>query len=199
MSLFRLVVSYLSPIWPENTISPTAVAAVRLLILTGCRKSEITTLKWEYVDFEQRILKLPTHKTGKDKAVLLNAPALEVLSKLPRIDGNPYVFPGEKAGKPIAGLYVMWRRACMRAKIGNVRLHDLRHTFASVMAGAGDSLLMIGKLLGHKHATTTERYAHLGQNLVRDASERNAARIAALLGEKPAGKRINFPGKRGRA
>lgn len=169
------------PSWPKNTVSPTAAAAIRLLILTGCRKSEITTLQWDFVDFEQHVLKLPTSKNEADKKVLVGPPALEILSALPHVCGNPFVFPGMKQGRPIVGLYKMWKRVCDRAGIANVRPHDLRHSFASVMAGAGDSLLMIGKLLGHKHATTTERYAHLGPSPVREAKERQETRLGSLL------------------
>jgi integrase len=161
----------------ENT---TAISAVRLLILTGCRKSEILTLKWKHVDFEGGYLELPVSKTGQ-KRVPLGAPALELLATLPRIDGNPYVLPGEKDGKHLVGLPRAWNRIRTRAGLEGVRLHDLRHSFASVGVGAGLGLHVVGKLLGHRDPKTTARYAHIGSDPAKAAADRIAGSIAAAM------------------
>lgn len=127
-------------------ISRWATGAVRLLILTGCRLREILHLKWEYVDFERGALFLPDSKTGK-KTVVLNAPALAVLAGLERI--GPYVIPGDDIEKPRSDLKRPWAAVSKRAGLQGVRLHDLRHTYASFGVGGGLGLPIIGKLLGH--------------------------------------------------
>jgi len=160
--------------------NPWAIAAIRLLIFTGCRKSEITTARWDYIDAERGYLRLPDSKTGQ-KLIPLGAPALDVLAKLPRLAGNPYILPGEKAGAAYVGLPKAWERIRARAKLGDVRLHDLRHSFASVGAAAGDSLIVIGALLGHRDAKTTARYAHLGDDPIRAAAGRISKSIAAAM------------------
>ncbi len=132
--------------------SPYAAAAIRLLALIGARKSEVLSLRWDWVDFEGARLNLPDSKTGK-KAIPLNAPALAVLATLPRIAGNPHVFPGSTAGGHIVDLKWPWMLVRKGAGLGNVRLHDLRHSFASLGAGSGMGLPIIGALLGHISAT----------------------------------------------
>jgi len=125
-----------------------AVAAIRLLILTGARLGEITTLRWEYIDLERGLLLLPDSKTGK-KAIVLNAAARKVLEELPRLNGNPHVICGHKEGQPLVNLHKPWGRIRKRAGLEDVRIHDLRHTFASLAARKGGSLPRIGALLGH--------------------------------------------------
>ena len=135
-------------------ICPRAAAAIRLLILTGARLREILDAKWSYVDVERGVLFLPDSKTGK-KTVYLNAAALEVLHNLPRADDNPYVIPGQKDGQPKSDLHGPWKHVCAAAGLDGVRLHDLRHSYASIGAGASMGLPIVGKLLGHKSASTT--------------------------------------------
>lgn len=159
--------------------SPFAVAAIRLLVLTGARKSEILTLKWEYVDTERGCLRLPDSKTGA-KVVPLGAAALEALSEIPRVEGNPYVFPGLE-GRHFVGLQRTWERIRKRAGLEDVRLHDLRHSFASVAVAGGDSLYLVGKVLGHQQASTTERYAHLADDPLRAVADRTSGHIAAAM------------------
>ncbi len=160
--------------------SPHAIAAIRLLILTGCRSAEILKLGWDEVDFERRCLHLADSKTGK-RTVLLNTAALEILADLERIDDNPHVIPGAKPGSHRASLQNVWPRICRHAGIQNVRIHDLRHTFASYGVNGGQGLPVIGRLLGHSKITTTQRYAHLDDDPVRAASEAIGATIAASM------------------
>jgi integrase len=161
-------------------ISPFAAAALRLLLFTGCRLREILHLEWEHVDLERALLFLADSKTGK-KTVILNAPALAVLSSLDRV--GPYVVPGDDLKSPRADLKRPWQAISQRAGLDGVRLHDLRHTYASFGAGGGLGLPIIGKLLGHSQAATTARYAHLDNDPLRRASERIGGEIASALGE----------------
>ena len=176
--------------------NPFAVAAIRLLALTGARKSEILTLRWEHVDTERGCLRLPDSKTGA-KVIPLGAAALEALSEIPRIEGNPYVLPGLE-GRHFVGLQKAWEHIRKRAGLEDVRLHDLRHSFASVAVSGGDSLYLVGKVLGHKHAGTTERYAHLSDDPVRAVADRTASSIAAAMNGKKEGKArvVPLPGRR---
>lgn len=160
------------------------VAAIRLLLFTGCRLSEILTLQWDHVDLDRATLRLPESKTGA-KVVYLPAPALEILASLPRQAGTPFVIAGARPGEHLVDLQRPWRRIRTRAGLEGVRLHDIRHSYASVAAAGGLSLPMIGKLLGHSSVVTTERYAHLGQDPVREAGNLIAERIAAALRGEP--------------
>lgn len=165
----------------EAGMSPrSAIAAIRLLILTGARKSEILGLRWEHVDFERAALRLPNSKTGA-KSIYLSAPALKILGSLPRLPGNPYVLPGEKEGAPIVNMAKTWARVRTLAGLSGVRLHDLRHSFAAVGAGSGLGLPIIGALLGHTQASTTARYAHLAADPLRAANEAIGRHIAAAM------------------
>jgi integrase len=161
-----------------------ACAALRLLLFTGCRLREILHLRWEDVDFERGLLLLSDSKTGR-RYVVLNAPALAVLSSIPRT--GTYVIAGESAGKrderPRSDLKRPWALISAYAGLQGVRLHDLRHSFASVGAGGGMGLPIVGKLLGHARAATTERYAHLDADPLRRASEAIGRRIASAMGE----------------
>jgi integrase len=164
-----------------TTGNPYPAAAIRLLLLTGCRKSEILTLEWGAVDFADRCLRLPDSKTGA-KIVYLNAPALVVLQTLPREVDNPLVIGGTRAGRGVLGIDRVWSRVRSSAGLVDVRLHDLRHSFASVGARGGLSLPILGALLGHTNAVTTARYAHLSDDPVRAANEMVGERIATSLG-----------------
>lgn len=165
----------------EGIELPSAIAAVRLLILTGCRLGEIMTLKWEYVDFGGKALRLPDSKTGA-KVVHLGQPAVEVLQKIERVEKNPWVIVGTKPGARLSDLQPFWQRVRARAGLKDVRIHDLRHTFASTAVTAGQGLPMIGKLLGHTQVQTTARYAHLAADPVKDAAERVASNLAQAIG-----------------
>jgi integrase len=166
---------------PENwrtVLSPYSTAAIRLLLFTGCRLREILHLRWSEVDFERGLLLLPDSKTGR-KAVMLNAAALEVLKSLDPL--GDLVIAGDADDKPRADLKRPWDLVTAYAKLEGVRLHDLRHTHASIGAGAGLGLPIIGKLLGHRHPETTARYAHLDADPLRRASNRIGNAIAAAM------------------
>ena len=165
-----------------------AVAALRLLILTGARRNEVLRLRWEHLDREHGIARLEDTKTGQ-RALRLSAPAWEVLDDL-RGDVHPikgWCFPSYRtAGAPVTDVRGTFRAVCSIAGLDKLRLHDLRHSHASVAAGQGLSLPLIGKLLGHKRATTTERYAHFADDPVRDAADRVQGRLADRLAKPPA-------------
>lgn len=168
-----------------TVFSPHVTGAIRLLILTGCRLREILDLTWADFDRERGLLFLPDSKTGK-KTVVLSTAAIEVLSTIPRI--GRYVIASSSAGseneKPRADLKKPWDSIRARAGLDGVRLHDLRHSFASIGAGSGLGLPILGKLLGHTQAATTSRYAHLDADPVRRAADVIADRIAAAMGGK---------------
>ncbi len=158
---------------PENRkriIDPYAVAAIRLLILTGARLREILHARWENVDPERGILFLPDSKTGR-KPVYLGTATLGILATLPRVEGNPFVIAGVSPDQPRSDLKNPWRAITEAAGLTGLRIHDLRHSFASVGAGASLGLPIIGKLLGHAQPSTTARYAHLDANPMRRAVE----------------------------
>ncbi len=154
---------------------PLTVVAFRLLLLTGCRLSEIQFLHWEYVTDD--CIELPDAKTGR-RVVPLGPEARAVLADLPREDGNPWVIRGRLPGSHITDLQKPWRRIRARAELEDVRIQDLRHSYASRALALGESLTMIGKLLGHTQVQTTARYAHLARDSIQNA----AARITGSIG-----------------
>lgn len=153
-----------------------AIYAIRLLRLTGARLGEILHLKWEYINWEKGTLDLPDSKTGK-KTIYLNEPARDILSEIVRLPDNPYVCCGLVPRARIVDLQKPWRRIRAKAGLDDVRIHDLRHTFASVAVSNGLSLPMIGALLGHSQPTTTARYAHLASDPLIEAAEMIGRRI----------------------
>ena len=165
----------------EGVELPSAILAVRLLILTGCRLNEIMTLKWEYVDFTDTVLHLPDSKTGA-KVVHLGQPAIELLKTAERIHNNPWIISGTLEGKRLSDLQPFWQRVRARAGLKDARIHDLRHTFASTAVAAGQGLPMIGKLLGHTQVQTTARYAHLAAAPVKNAADAVSASLQRALG-----------------
>jgi integrase len=160
--------------------NPYGLAGIRLLMLTGCRKSEILTLKWDFVDFENTCLRLPDSKTG-EKVVMIGAPALDLLASLPRIANNAFVLPGKKKGRHFVGLPKMWERVRNIAGLDWATLHILRHSYASYGAGSGLGLPIIGRLLGHKDASTTARYAKVDLDPARAAANRISEGIASAI------------------
>jgi integrase len=170
----------------ERIELPSAIAAVRLLLFTGCRLNEIMTLRWEHVDLKAKVLRLPDSKTGA-KEVHLGEAAIKVFSAIKRLPDNSFVIVGRNAGAHLTDLQPFWQRARGRAGLKNARIHDLRHTFASVAVSNGQSLPMIGKLLGHTQVQTTARYAHLAkQSVLRAAND-----VSALIAERLAGAAVS--------
>lgn len=168
-------------------VTPFGLAAIRLLIFTGARASEVLGLTWEAVDLEAGLVRLVRSKTGP-KTIIIPPPAALVLSALPRIRRNPYVIAGGRTGKALtlSGLEQVWQEVRKVAKLEDVRMHDLRHSFASVAVAGGASLPIIGKLLGHTQSATTARYAHLAADPLKVASGAIAATIAAAMaGKRP--------------
>jgi len=163
----------------DGSETPHMIAAFRLLILTGCRLGEIQTLQWGFITDQG--MELPDTKTGARRIPLPSA-ARAVLSALPRVDGNPYVIVGKVAGKHATDFQHPWRRIRERAGLAGVRIHDLRHTYASNAVSSGMPIQMVGRLLGHTQIQTTMRYAHLADDPVKQAAEENAERLSALVG-----------------
>ena len=163
-----------------------AAAAIRLLLLTGARAGEILSLRWEYVDLERGVLRLPTSKTGA-KEIQLGPAARAVLTGLrEQAEAEGYVIPGRVAGEPLKGLHRIWKRLLRSAAVDEtVRLHDLRRTAASAGASAGLALETVGQLLGHRQANTTKGYAYLFDEARREAAERMERQIADALAARP--------------
>jgi integrase len=167
-------------------VDPYAIAALRLLALTGARLREILHAKWSQLDLERGLLFLADSKTGK-KPIYLSAGAQSVLAALPRVAGNPFIIPGMKAGAPRSDLKKPWAAVTRAAELDGLRIHDLRHSFASVGAGASLGLPVIGRLLGHATPATTQKYAHLADDPLRRAVETIGATIDGAMNRKAGG------------
>ena len=159
----------------------SAILATRLLIFTGCRLNEIMTLKWEHIDLTEKVLRLPDSKTGA-KVVHLGQPAIELIETAKQVADNPWIITGTLEGKRLSDLQPFWQRVRARAGLKDVRIHDLRHTFASAAVASGQGLPMIGKLLGHTQVQTTARYAHLAAEPVKIAADSVATCLRQALG-----------------
>ncbi len=180
----------------EETKRPVCVRGVRLLLLSGMRLNEVFTLKWSYVDFKRGALNLPDSKTG-EKDVVLGGAALQLLVDVPEDKRGEWVLPSvRRKGRHIVNLNGFWEEVREAAGIKDVRIHDLRHAFGAVGAGAGLSLPMVGALLGHSQPATTARYAHLADAPLRHAADVVSGEIAAALAKKDDGKVVKMP-KRG--
>jgi integrase len=223
---FMALAEAIRTIEKREKTNPYAIAAIRLLIFTGARRSEILTLQWSAVDLDEKVIKLADSKTGA-KLVYLNPPALELLSTLDRQSENPYVLCGLKPKSHLYDVNRVWKHIREQASVNlnlqnekiqgllnentvdedtiylgklkrlaevegielsvglmNLRLHDLRHSFASVAVGGGMSLPMIGKLLGHTQTATTERYAHLADDPLKQANDAIGLRLQGLMQSK---------------
>jgi integrase len=163
---------------------PSATALIRVLLLTGMRLGEALNLRWGDVNIKARSLRLPDSKTGA-KTIPLPSSCKKILERLGPGSAAAFVFVGKSGNTPLAGIQKIWQRIRSHAGLDGVRLHDLRHSFASVAAQSGESLYVVGKILGHKQASTTERYAHIPVDPLMAATERTAETIAAAMASEP--------------
>jgi integrase len=169
----------------EEDFAPSAVACIRLLLLTGCRLGEIQTLKWSYLDLDTCLAFLPDSKTGR-KTLYLGSVSVKLLRSIPRRQANPYVISGDVEGQHLTDMQKPWRRIRKLAELPNVRIHDLRHTFASSGVALGQGLPIIGKLLGHSQPQTTARYAHLAASPALEVADKISENLADLIEWKEA-------------
>jgi integrase len=184
-----------------GVIGPHAAAGLRLALFTGARSGEITAAKWSHVDWQRKFIRLPDSKTNDPRTIHLSDAAIEVLRTLPRV--GPYIVAGANEGEPYKNLSRAWIVAREKRGLNDVRLHDLRHSYASLAAGRGVSLMMIGKLLGHKAPATTQRYAHLARDAVAavndELGDAMTAAIAKAGAPTPANvTKLKIPRRKGR-
>lgn len=177
---FRRLGCVLKECEAEGTEQSSMIGALRLLMLTGCRKSEILSLRWDDVDVTAGELRLRDAKSGP-RMVHLTAPVAKVLDSLARTPGEALLFPGPGGGSFGPGFESFWRRIRSRAGLPDVRLHDLRHSYASRALALGEGLPAIGKLLGHAKISTTARYAHLMRGAEKVAAKRVGESIGSHL------------------
>lgn len=144
---------------------------VPLLLLTGARKRELLDSRWEDFDLERREWRIPMTKSGKPRKVPLSTTAIDVLKTLPRFEDCPYVVPNPDTKKPFSSLWGAWKPAREKAGLPDLRMHDLRHSFASALVNSGRAIYEVQKILGHSKVTTTERYAHLANQTLLDAAD----------------------------
>jgi integrase len=173
-------------------IGPFAAAGLRLALFTGARSGEITAVQWGHIDWQRRLIRLPDSKLNEPRTIHLSDAAIEVLKTLPR--AGLHVIAGAKPGEPLKNLSRSWIVARKYGGLQDVRLHDLRHSYASLAAGRGVSLQMIGKLLGHKVPATTARYAHLARDHMQTINDELGAAMQAAI-KKPPGKVVKLRGR----
>ena len=155
----------------ETDENQTAAKAIALLLLTGARRNEVTQARWEYIDWESKTLLVPVAKSGRPRRISLNGPAIDLLRSVAQQPLNPFIFPSPITGRPCPSLFFPWSRIRKRAGLPDVRLHDLRHSFASFLVNQGVSLYVVQGLLGHTQPRATQRYAHLAQQTLLEAAE----------------------------
>jgi integrase len=148
-----------------------AAKAIELLLLTGARRNEITQARWEHVNLAHKTMLVPLSKSGKPRTISLNQAAVDLIYNLPSRGESDWLFPSPRTGKPCPALYYPWERVRKKAGLKGVRLHDLRHSYASNLVNGGVSLYVVQQLLGHSNPSTTQRYAHLQQDTLGKASE----------------------------
>ena len=165
----------------ENTQLKFIVA---LLLMLGCRKRELLDAQWEHFDLDRRSWRIPLSKSGKSRHVPLSSASVELLGQLPRWEGCPYVLPNPRTRRPFTGIHVSWDTARKRAGLPEVRMHDLRHTFASVLVNAGHSLFVVSKALGHVNTLMTQRYSHLSDQTLLAAADAASNAMGGAWGEE---------------
>jgi integrase len=165
--------------------NPMLQYIVPMLILTGARKREVLDARWEDFDLDRRVWRIPTTKLGKPRYVPISDGVLSLLGSVPRLPGLGYVFGNAATGKPFVSIYAGWNTARIRAGMPEVRVHDLRHSFASLLINAGRSLYEVQTILGHTQIKTTQRYAHLAPQTLVDASNAATHAVGSLMGVRP--------------
>lgn len=161
----------------ERSDNPQLKFIVALLLMLGCRKRELLDAHWEHFDLDRRIWNIPLSKSGKSRKVPLSEAAITVLGQVPRFGGCPYVLPNPQTLKPFTGIHYAWDTARKRAKLPDVRIHDLRHSYASNLLNAGQSLFVVSKALGHSSIRMSERYAHVANDALLAAADAAAGAI----------------------
>ncbi|MEP5375930.1 MAG: site-specific integrase, partial [Hyphomicrobiales bacterium] len=152
-----------------------------MLVVTGARRGEVLNARWEDFDLDRRQWRIPTAKSGKSRYIPLGENALRVLEAVQNVSNSEYPFGNPKTGKPYRHLYSAWNTSRIKAGLPEVRMHDLRHSFASFLINSGRSLYEVQKLLGHTQVKTTQRYAHLSQETLLDAADVGTASLTAIL------------------
>jgi len=177
-------------------IGPHGAAGLRLALFTGARSGEITAIEWSHVDWNRRLIRLPDSKTNEPRTIHLSEAAFETIKSVPRI--GRFVIAGAVPDEPYKNLGRAWIDIRGNAGLADVRLHDLRHSYASLAANQGVSLPMIGKLLGHKVPATTARYAHLAKDVVADINDKLGAAMQAAIakGQPKSAKVVKLPRRR---
>jgi integrase len=155
----------------EQDENKVASKAIMLLLLTGARRNEVTYAMWQHVDWQKKTLLVPLSKSGKSRTIALNAAAIQLLQSIIPVPHNPYIFPSPITQRPSPSLHFPWTRIRVRAGLPDLRLHDLRHSFASFLVNKGISLYIVQGLLGHSHSRYTQRYAHLTSQTLLQAAE----------------------------
>lgn len=176
--------------------NPYIRAALWLYLLTGVRKSELLTTRWEYVNWEHQELRLPETKAGRIHYLPLSESAIALLKQIPHLLENPYIIVGAKHGSHLVNIDKAWRRIRKAAGVEDVRLHDLRRTVGSWLAQSGKSLHLIGRVLNHSSQATTAIYARFGQDHVREALESHGKRLMGIAGKAPTAEVVEVRAKR---
>lgn len=167
----------------EKSQSKQLKYIVALLLMLGCRKQELLSAKWEHFDLDRRTWKIPLSKSGKTRHVPLSTAVVSLLKQLPRWKGCPYVLPNPRTLLPLTDFHDPWHTACRRAGLKNVRIHDLRHTFASNLVNAGHSLFVVSRALGHANIAQTARYSHLSDDTLLAAADAAATAMGDTWSE----------------
>jgi integrase len=180
----------------EGKVGPFGAAGLRLALFTGARSGEITAIQWDHIDWQRKLVRLPDSKANEPRTIHLSEAAIEVLKTVPRV--GPYVIAGNAPGTSYKNLSRAWTVARAYADLQGVRLHDLRHSYASLAAGRGVPLQMIGKLLGHKVPATTARYAHLARDAAAAVNDELGAVMQAAIAKEPtpSAKVVKLPRRR---
>ena len=176
----------------EESDSPMLKYIVAMLLLTGARRNEVLHARWRDVDFHSRQWSIPKNKAARTRYIPLSDAAIGLLEKVPRVEGCEYIFANPKTGKPFVQIWYPWDTARKKAGLDDLRIHDLRHSFASFLVNSGRSLYEVQHLLGHARPVTTQRYAHLAQETLFEASNQAAATMAsAFMPQQPEAPRLD--------